>query len=61
MTWNVFVHNPRLVMAVFPWGERRDGSEWVGTVNAHAESEARAIAIIKFHIRGDADFDVSPR
>ncbi len=48
MTWNVFVHDYR-------------GSEWLGTVNAHTEPEARAVALIKFHIRVDADFDVSPR
>ena len=48
MTWNVRVHDV-------------PGSRWIGTVDAPTEDKARLIALCRFRIPADADFDVSPR
>lgn len=48
MTWNVRIHDVV-------------GSRWIGTVDAATEEEARLIALLRFNIHADKDFDVSPR
>lgn len=48
MTWNVRVHDV-------------PGSRWIGTVDARTEDEARLVALARFSIPANADFDVSPR
>jgi len=48
MTWNVRIHDVV-------------GGRWVGVVDGRDEDEARIVALLRFNIRSDVDFSVTPQ